>query len=105
MSKSMIPDFVALVVNAMYDSSELVRLDADDEKCGLRMLALEHIENLRSPLWIRSVIECNCDLVGAVAVTSDAVGLRQRLKVFVGDDAGIRIDGEVANPWRGTVFN
>ena len=69
---------------------ELVGLNADQEKRGRGVLALEHVENLRCPLGIGAIVEGERDFVGAVAVTCHAVRFGQRLEILVGNQFRVR---------------
>src|SRR5450631_3357153 len=105
MRKSVVPDRVALVVNPFRDTGELVGLDADQEESSSRILLLEDVENLWSPLRIRTVVKGECNLVRAVTVAADAVGLRQVLEDLVGDHVASCIHRQIARAMRGLVFD
>ena len=65
MGKSVVPDFVALAVNAVGDVGELVGLNSDQKEGGRRLFALEHIQNFGRPFRIGAIVEGNGDLVRA----------------------------------------
>ena len=66
--EGVIADLVAFVVNSLRDAGEFVRLNADHEERCRRMLALQHIEDLRCPLGIGTVVKRDRDFVGTVAI-------------------------------------
>src|SRR2546422_11617980 len=96
MRECMIPDLVTLAINSRGDITELLRLDSNQEKCRRRMLALEHIENLRRPLRVRPIIKRERHAIRTRSIASDAVGFRQRIEALVGDLTRIAIDREAA---------
>src|SRR5581483_10031253 len=96
MGKSVVSDFMAFVVDALRNPAELVRLDADQEEQRRSVFPLEDVENLRSPLRIRAVIESDCQLLGTRSVARDPIGLGQRLKGLINDQVSLLIEFDLA---------
>src|ERR1700729_189077 len=69
------------------------------------MLTLQHIENLGRPFRIGAIVEREHYLVRTVTVTPHPERFWQRLKIFVGDQFCLRIDGEVASAMSGAVLD
>ncbi len=82
MSKRMVPDFVALAVDAVGDVGKFVGLNPDQKKRGRRLFALKHIQNLGGPFRVRAIVEGEGDFVRARSVARHPVGLRQRVESF-----------------------
>ena len=57
MSEGVVPDLMSLGVNARREIREFISLNSDQEKSSRRLLALQNIQDLRSPVRIRTVIE------------------------------------------------
>ena len=95
MREGVVADLVAFVVNSLRNAREFVRLNADHEERCRRMLALQHIEDLRRPLGIGTVVKRDRDFVGTVAIAAQTVRLRQRLEYFVGDHLRVRINRQI----------
>src|SRR5580700_2938541 len=69
------------------------------------MLTLEHIENFGRPFRIGAIVEGEHHLVRTVTVTPHPERFWQRLKIFVGDQFCLRIDGKVASAMSGVVLD
>ena len=54
----------------------------------------------RRPGGIRAIVKCNRDLIRTVAVAPYTKGFRQILKILIGNQFCLRIDGEVAGAVR-----
>src|SRR5437899_5198180 len=105
MGEGMIPDRAALVSNPLCQTGELVGLNSNQEERRGCMFGLENVENLRSPLRIGAVIECDHDLVGRVAVSRDSIRLWQGLEDFVVNHFTVRVHADVARAVSGLIFN
>ena len=80
MRKRVIPDLMSLAINAAGQTPEIIRLQADQEKCCGRMLTLQNIEHLRSPLRIGAVIKRDRQLLPARSVTRHPIRFGQSVK-------------------------
>src|SRR5437868_6424884 len=105
MGKGMVPDRVALVINALGNAGEFVGLNADQKESRSRVFALQHVENLRSPLRIGAIVKRQSNLVRTISITAEPIRLRQSLKDLVGDQLRVRIDRQITSAVRGLVFN
>src|SRR5271167_994794 len=100
MSKGVVSDLVTFVVNALGDTGVLLSLESDEEERRLYALLPQHVEDLRSPLRIRTIVEGNGHLVGRAAVHVDFVGRRHGLENLVTDQVvGIDLDLALARSW------
>src|SRR5579862_9648830 len=105
MRERMVPDGVTFSINALGDARELIGLYANQKECGGRILFLQHIENLRSPLGIGAIVKSDGNFIRAVAIAPDSVWFGQRLKDFVGNQFAVWVNGKVACAMAGFVFN
>ncbi len=96
MSKGVVPDGMAFVVNTFGQAGKLVGLDADQKKCGGCVFALQNIKNLWSPLRVGAVIESKHHLLGTVAITAHAIRLGEGLEILVSNELRVRIDRQIA---------
>src|SRR5579872_2658831 len=105
MGERVVPDGVTFSINPLGDARELIGLYADQKERGGRILFLQHIENLRSPLGVGAVVKRKRNFVRTVAIASDSVWFGQRLKDFVGNQFAVWVNGKVARAMAGLVFN
>src|SRR5579864_3087974 len=105
MREGVVPNGVTLAVNPFRNARELVGLNADQEKSRGRVLLLQHVENLRSPIRIGPVVKSQRNLSRTITVAPHPVRLRQVLENFVSDEMVVGIDGQIASSMRGLVFD
>ena len=101
----MIADSVALIIDAARQPGKFLRLQADQEKCGLRVFLLEDVENFGRVGWVRAVIEGKRDLFLLPAILPDLIGLRQDRHFFRDNKLAFRIEREFAFAGAGLVLD
>ena len=85
MREGVVADLMAFANVALQQVDVVLRLLADHHESGLHVVLLQHVENLRRPDRVGTVVEGQRKLVRMVAVLLDDVRPRQRLHVLVGD--------------------
>ena len=96
MGESVVANSVALTVNPLGEPGKLVGLDSYEKKSRRNVLAFEHIQDFWGPLGIRTIVKCENHLVGTRPVAGHPIGLRQRVKGLIGDQARPCIQRDVA---------
>src|ERR1700680_3103656 len=97
MSEGVIPDLMALAVDARSYAAEIFGLKPNQEKRCSRLFSLQHIENFRSPLGIRAVIKSNGNSFRIVAIAGHTIGFGQSVHDLVADDSRFWINCDLAD--------
>src|SRR3974390_3411548 len=107
MRVGVIAELMALGEDSLDQSRTRLGVAADDEKRRLHMFGFEDIEDLRRPLRIGTVIECQCDFLWMVAaeLMDHVVRGRDLRGGLVVDIAGLGIDFEIALAARSIVVD
>src|SRR5579864_4315224 len=100
MREGVVPNGVAFPINPFRDARELVGLNADQEKSRGRVLLLEHVENLRSPIRVGAVVKSQRNLRRTITVAPHPVRLGQVPENFIRDEAAVGVDGQIAGSMR-----
>src|ERR1035437_1793202 len=91
MGPGVVADLMTLAYHALHEADIILCLRADEHERTLDALVAENIENLGSPLGVRSVVEGEGDLVGAVSVLLNDVGTRIDIHVLIEDELAARV--------------
>src|SRR3982751_477217 len=94
MSEGVIAYLVAFGYLALQQVRVSLAVQTDDEKSGRHVLLLQHVEDLRSPIRVRSVIKGDGKLARGSTIARDDVRRREVLAVhhLRGDHSARRIE-------------
>src|ERR1700682_1274078 len=96
MRKGVVSDFVAFGVLALQQVWRAIGLVANDKKRSRNALFLQDIQNLWSPLAIRTIVEREHDLLLRTAKLINVIGERVGVVIFAGDEVRGRVISEAA---------
>src|SRR5215472_17697548 len=105
MRERVVPDQMSFVINPLCDSRKLVGLNANQKEGRPGILFLEDIENLRSPLWVGTIVERDRDFIRTIPVSADAIWFGHGLKDLVIDHLAVGINADVADAMSRLVFD
>ena len=88
MREGVIADFVSEIELTLYDFRILVRGLADHEKGRGRLFLMQDVDDLRCPLRVRAIVECERYFVGQVSHLVDTPGERVGFECLVGEKIG-----------------
>src|SRR5215813_14595589 len=85
MGERVVPNLVALIVDALQQSSIVLSREPNQKEGGLYVLLAKYVENARREVRIGAIVERDCDLMRFAPVGDQLVG-RGELRVGFGND-------------------
>ena len=85
----MVANLIAFLEETRSNRGEFVSLAADQKKRGSSVFSFQDVENLRRPLRIGAIIECDRNLIWTRTIASHAIWFGQRIHDLVRDESGM----------------